>query len=127
MPLNCRRREMSIGPPRNHRKDASDPNLRALLNRPLHAIKFENGKNKSDLRRSLHPAFVTRKIPKEKLNPIRRDGSNRTSANRRPSSNVKFLADLCAQHTSKMKSMLANQSSRIPGDLISNPPSATHE
>src|SRR5208282_2074842 len=40
--LRCRRDQMSIAPPGDHGNNSCDSDLRALLDRPLHAIKFED-------------------------------------------------------------------------------------
>ncbi len=69
MPLDRSRRKMSIRPPRDHRNNPRHSNLSALFNRPLHAIKLEDGKNKSQIGRSPYSDFFSQ----HKLHALIRD------------------------------------------------------
>src|SRR4030081_3899045 len=108
---------MSIRPPGDYRDDASDPNLRAFLDRPIHAVGFEDGKRQRDLRGARPQRKVVLRAKRE-LNAIIGDRSDCPAANFFPGCNVKLLPDLGAQNASKMRSVLTHQSGGVSSHLV---------
>jgi hypothetical protein len=122
MPLGRRSGQVSIGPPRNDRNNPPRSNLRALLNRPLHAIEFEDSQRQRNFRKRLN----LKQTAQRKLNAPIRNRSNGPSADFSPGGNLELLPDLRPQHAYEMTCMLAHQSGSITKNLVSNPPSACH-
>jgi hypothetical protein len=116
---------MSVRPPGDYRDDASDPDFRAFLDRPLHAVEFEDGEHQRDLRggRPLRKVLLR---AKRKLNAIIRDRSDCPAANFFAGRNVKLLPDLSAQDAGKVRGVLAHQSSCVSSYLVGHPAAACH-
>src|SRR5258706_12623481 len=117
---------MRISPPGNHRDDPTDPDLRALLDCPLHAVELEDGERQRDLRGGRPQPKVLLRAKRE-LNAIIGDRSDCPAANFVPSCNIELLPNLSAQNASKVRSMLAHQSGSVSGYFVSNPAAACHE
>src|SRR5208282_1739808 len=123
--------QMSVAPARNYRNDASDPDLRALLDRPLHAVELEDGKSQRDPRSvkrlGLGPAPMVWLRVERKLNAIIGDRGDGSAANFFSSCNVKLLPDFGAQNAGKMRRVFAHQSSGVSGNLVSDPAAVGHK
>src|SRR5208282_6800210 len=120
---------MSIRPPGDDGDDASDTDLRTLLDRPLHAVELENGEGQRNLRngRWLGPSRMVWLPAERELNPVVRNRSDRSAANFVPGRDVELLPDFSAQHTSKMSGMFAHQSSGVSSNLVGDPAAERHE
>src|SRR5258708_16586337 len=117
---------MRIAPARNHRDDPTDPDLRALLDCPLHAVELEDGERQRDLRGGRPQPKVLLRAKRE-LNAIIGDGSDCPAANLFTGCNLKLLPDLGAQDASKVRSVLAHQGGSVSGYFVSDPAAACHE
>ncbi len=128
MPLYRRSRQMSIRPLRNHRNNPRHSNLRTLLNRPLHAIKLEDGENKSKLNRNpLGRNSRSDLVPKRKFHPLIRHRSNFPEPHRIAVGNIKFLPNPCPQNAAQVQGMLAGQSGNISMNFVGNPAAASQK
>jgi hypothetical protein len=119
---------MSIAAAGDYGNDASDPDLRALLNRPFHAVELEDGKRQRNLRsvKRLGPWPTVLLRAERELNAIMGDRGDSSAANFVPSCNVKLLPDFGAQNASKMRRMFAHQSSGVSGNLVGDPAASCH-
>src|SRR5208282_2367658 len=122
---------MSVAPARNYRNDASDPDLRALLDRPLHAVELEDGESQRDLRSvkrlGLGPAPMVWLRVERKLDAIIGDRGDGSAANFFSSCDVELLPDFGAQHAGKMRGMFAHQRSGVSGNFVGDPAAACHK
>src|SRR5208283_187761 len=118
---------MSITPARNDRDDASHPNLRALLDRPLHAVEFKNRKHQRDLWSDAQQiGLLPSSFPKRKLHPIIGDKSNPADPNLGPRGDIKLLSNFRPHYARKMSSMFAHQGGGVFGRLVGDPAAARH-
>jgi hypothetical protein len=126
---------MSIAPAGDYGNDASDPDLRALLDRPFHAVEFEDGERQGDLRsghqRSLFLVAAFFGFAKRELNAILGDRRNSSAANLGTTLNsgcdVELLANFGAKDASKMRGMVAHQGGSVSDHFVSDPAAASHE
>src|SRR4029077_13736371 len=124
--LHSRTGQMSIRPPGDYRDDASDPDFRAFLDRPFHAVEFEDGESQRDLRGARPSPKVLLRAERE-LNAIIGDRSNCPAADFFAGCNIKLLPNLGAQDASKMRSMVAHQSGSVSRYFVGDPAAACHE
>src|SRR5580658_3836438 len=120
--------QMRVAPAGDDGNNASDSNLRALLDRPLHAVELEDSQRQRDRGSGprLGPVMVLLLAERE-LNPIVGDRGNGSAPNFIPGCDVELLPDFSAQHAAKMSRMFAHQSSSVSGDFVGDPAAACHE
>src|ERR1700674_5406946 len=116
---------MSIRPPGDYRDDASDPDFRAFLDRPIHAVEFEDGQRQRDLRGGRPYSKVLLRAKRE-LNAIIGDRSDCPTANFFAGCDVKLLPDLGTQDPRKMRSVLAHQRGGVSLYFVGHPAAACH-
>jgi hypothetical protein len=120
LPFDRHGSQVRVSSPRNQRNYLSDPNLSALLNRPLHAIELEDGENQSQLRRRASRHLFS----KRELYALIRDRRNSAAPHSLPDSDIEFLSDLRPQNAGEVNSVLAGQCSGVSMNFIGNPASA---
>src|ERR1019366_1631791 len=120
--------QMSIRPASDDRNDASDPDLRALLDRPLHAVKLKDGKRQRNLRsaRRLGPQPMERLRVEREIDTVVRDKRDRPAPNLIPGSDVELLPHFSTKHAGKVSSVLAHQSGGCSANLVGDPAAACH-
>ena len=106
----------------DERHDSRCAKLRAFLDRPLHAVELEDGKEKSD-GRSFGCGHI---FPQVELNPALLNGDDASPPYARACGDVEFLAHASAKHTYKMLRVFARESGFVPRDFIGNPSAAGH-
>src|SRR5579862_1489427 len=115
-------RQVRIRSPRDYRNNPPHANLSALLNRPLHAIKLEDGQRQRNSRKRFHFEYTAQR----KLNPPVRNRTDRPPPDFTARSNIKLLPDLGPKHAHQMTRILIFKNAGTTENLVSNPPSACH-
>src|SRR5450755_3958417 len=119
---------MRVRSPGDDGKNSSDPNFRALLDRPLQAVELENGEDQRDLR-SAGLALSSRlrcfRVERE-FDPIMGNRRDRSATNVFSGCDVKLLPNLRPQHASEMRGMLTNQNSGVSVNFVGDPAASCH-
>jgi hypothetical protein len=118
----CGRGKVSIGAARDDGDDPRDPEFRAFLDRPLHAVEFEDGEKQGDLEQGGSCDFFSQ----VKLDSIFGYGGDAAAANPVAGGDVKVLSDPRSKDADQVIGMLSDESSAVSGDFVGNPAAARH-
>src|ERR1019366_10027824 len=114
--------EMLFRAPRNYGNDRGDVQFRALLDRPLHAIEFEDGQQQGDGHGLAGRDFFAQ----GELHALVLYAGNGGPADLLAACDLELLADARAQGTRQMRGVRAGQGSTIAGELVGNPAASGH-
>ena len=117
------RRQVRVGPPRNHRYKAVHAEFRTLFDGPLHAVKFVDRQHQ-DHRRKHRCSDL---FAKRKFNSLRTHAEDIASAHKTVGHDFKFLAGLCSQYAHQMIGVAPSEPSPICGGFIGNPTASSHQ
>jgi hypothetical protein len=113
---------MGLGALSDHGDDSAHPQLHALLNRPLHSIKLEDGEKDGQVGdRSSRNNFA-----ELKLYPAGGDAENAATADTLAGRDVKLLSDPSTKNLREVLGVRADQGSAIAKNFVRNPPAAGH-
>src|SRR5438105_13721572 len=114
---------MRIGSAGDNGHDSRNPQLRAFLDGPFHAVEFEDCQSQHNLGGGGSGQFLA----EVEFNPLVGNGRDPSSPHRGSGRDIKFLPDAGAKNANEMIGMLPGQSGTIPGDFVGNPSTAGHE
>src|ERR1019366_354015 len=121
-PLVRGKSKMLFSAPRNHGDDRGDVQFRALLDRPLHAIEFEDGEQQGDGNSLAGRDFFTQ----GELHSLVLHAGNGGPPDLLAASDFELLADARAQGARQVCGVRAGQGGAIAGELVGNPAASGH-
>ena len=114
---------MCVRAARDHGHDSRDAQLSAFLDRPFHAIKFENGKEQRKVGGRGGSDFLS----EFEIDSAFPDAHDSTATDDGALGNVEFLPHASAQDANEVIRMLAGKRGAIPRNFVGDPSAAGHE
>ena len=114
---------MRVGSPGDHRDHALHAQLRALLNRPFHAIEFEDRQHQGDL---CWRGFCRNFFAEIELDASVAYRGDLAAMKDTVRDDIEFLPNVRAQNASEMVRMYTGERGAVSRHFIGNPPSAGH-
>src|SRR5437879_5564884 len=114
--------QMRIRSLRDYGQDFANTQLSGLFDRPLQAIKLEDGQDQPDIGFLGSGCFFT----KFELDAIILNRSDSSQSDAMVTSDIELLPNTRAQNPGKMACILSDERSTISGYLVGNPATSSH-
>jgi hypothetical protein len=115
--------QMSFSATRDDRNDSGCAQFGALFDRPFHAVKFEDGETKRDIRRGGRSYFVAQ----FEFNSVGIDARDASATDIFASSYFEFLSYTGAKYSGQVFSVFTGEGSAIAGNFVGDPAAAGHK